>query len=336
MKKDLHILRDEEFRMHMTQTAEPYLAARRSECYLDRGMDRKQYCAYYEAGEDGVQPDGIVVISHGFTETADKYYEVIYYFLQMGFHVCIPDHCGHGRSYRFPKEDLSLVHVDHYERYITDLRDVAYSAKQRWPQLPLYLYAHSMGGGIGAGLAAREPELFAGVILTSPMIRPLTAGIPWTLTRLIVSICCAVGKQESYVIGQKAFEKNYERFETSASTSQSRYDYYQERREVNPLFQMSGASYGWLREAIRLNHYLMKDATHLIVAPLILMQSEQDSFVSLKEQERFIAKLRANRADAQSVRLIPIPGTRHEIFNSKEAAQELYWKEIFAFLEDIS
>lgn len=336
MKKDLHILRDEEFRAYMTQTAEPYLTARRSECYLDRGKGRKQYCAFYEAGNETEPPCGVVVISHGFTETADKYYEVIYYFLQMGYHVCIPDHCGHGRSYRFPKEDLSLVHVDHYERYITDLRDAAYEAKQRWSQLPLYLYAHSMGGGIGAGLAAREPELFAGVVLTSPMIRPLTAGIPWTLTCLIVCSCCAAGKKEDYVIGQRAFEKNYERFETSASASQARYDYYQDRREENPLFQMNGASYGWMREAIRLNRYLMKDATHLIQAPLILMQAEQDSFVSGREQERFIDRLRANRSDADAVRLIPVPGTRHEIFNSGETVQEFYWKEIFGFLEKYS
>ena len=45
-------------------------------------------------------PKGVVVISHGFTESAVKYDEVAYYFLKEGYHVYIPEHCGHGRSYR--------------------------------------------------------------------------------------------------------------------------------------------------------------------------------------------------------------------------------------------
>ena len=44
--------------------------------------------------------------------------------------------------------------------------------------MKIYLYGHSMGGGIAAAVAARAPEMFEKVILSSPMIRPLTGGVP--------------------------------------------------------------------------------------------------------------------------------------------------------------
>ncbi len=64
-------------------------------------------------------PKGVVVISRGFTESAVKYDEVAYYFLKEGYHVYIPEHCGHGRSYRLTA-DPSLVHIDTWRRYIRD------------------------------------------------------------------------------------------------------------------------------------------------------------------------------------------------------------------------
>lgn len=60
-------------------------------------------------------PKGVVVISHGFTESAAKYDEVAYYFLKEGYHVYIPEHCGHGRSYRLTADPF-LVHIDTWRR----------------------------------------------------------------------------------------------------------------------------------------------------------------------------------------------------------------------------
>lgn len=58
-------------------------------------------------------PKGVVVISHGFTESAVKYDEVAYYFLKEGYHVYIPEHCGHWpqlSSYRRPVSGPHRIH----------------------------------------------------------------------------------------------------------------------------------------------------------------------------------------------------------------------------------
>ena len=136
----------------------PYLAERKTERYCEREQGKKIF--YLRCLAD--QPQGIVFLSHGYTETADKHLENVYYFLCRGYHVFMPEHCGHGRSYRLCRDtgDLSLVHIDDYQRYVDDLLFVSRLAAQEFPELPICLYGHSMGGGIAACAAAQEPRIF--------------------------------------------------------------------------------------------------------------------------------------------------------------------------------
>ena len=95
----------------MDEKVIPYLTERRKIFFLEREAGKKLYCVSYRADT----PRGVILISHGFTETAEKYLEPVYYFLKMNFHVFCVEHCGHGRSYRLA-DDLSLVHTDSFGR----------------------------------------------------------------------------------------------------------------------------------------------------------------------------------------------------------------------------
>lgn len=323
--KDL-ILQDETYRKDMKESVGPYLAARAKEYALPRGEEKKLHVVRYLADA----PAGTAVLSHGFTETAEKYKESVYYFLKKGFHVYIMDHCGHGQSYRLVEDDLSLVHVDRYERYVKDLLAVAHLAKKEQPDLPLYLYGHSMGGGVAAAALAAEPKLFCKAVLSSPMIRPLTGPVPWPVAKAIVGAACLAGRGKSYVPGQHAFDASSERFETSPSTGRERYDEYQEKRVANPLYQMSAPSCGWLREAARLNRHLLGSGWQKIETPFLLFQSESDSFVSNAAQDAFVARIQ--KEGKTEARIVRIKGSRHEIFNSPTEVVQGYWQEIFDFL----
>lgn len=318
------IIKDEYFAEFMEDTAEPYLARRRSEFRIPRGADGTLYCVRYDA-DDAV---GTVLLSHGFTETAEKYLEIIYYFVKHGYNVVQPEHCGHGRSYRLVK-DLSLVHIDRYERYVQDLLAAAGAARKAFPGLPLYLYGHSMGGGIAAAALAERSEWFERAVLSSPMIQPLTNPFPWTAAKLLAKLLCRSGKAEQYVPGGHPYDGN-ERFEDSASTSRERYDYYQKKRGAEPLFQMNAASCGWLNEAAKLNRYLLREGLGRIRTPALLFQAENDAFVSPKAQDRFVEKV--NGAGKTTIEKIRVDGTKHEIFNSGEQIVKEYWKRVFQFL----
>lgn len=73
------------------------------------------YQQYLAAGADTC-----IVISHGFSEFAEKYNEVIYYFLQHGCSVYILEHRGHGYSEREVSDDQK-VYIRDFEDYIKDL-----------------------------------------------------------------------------------------------------------------------------------------------------------------------------------------------------------------------
>lgn len=310
----------------MRGTVEPYLEVRKNVFWLEREPGKRLYCAFYRAD----QAHGAVFVCHGFTETAEKYKENIYYFLKEGFHVYIVDHCGHGNSYRLT-DDLSLVHVDSYLRYVDDALFAAKRAKKEQKDLPLYLYGHSMGGGISAAMLAKEPELFQKAILSSPMIRPLTGPVPWPLAKAIVAAEVKLGRAKAYVPGQHTFDAALETFEASASTSRERFAYYQEKRCKEPQYQMCAPSCGWLYEAARLNKFLRSRAWQDIRTPFLLFQAAADTFVSAKEQVRFTEEIR--RAKHTSAKLVYVPDSRHEIFNSSTEVVQKYWDTVFRFLQ---
>lgn len=322
MQKDL-VLKDESYQEMMETMAEPFLKERFQELFFQREKEGMLHCIKYQTEN----PKGVVLISHGFTESAEKYKEISYYFVKEHYHVYIPEHCGHGKSYRLTK-DFSLVHVDHYERYVRDLLFIAMVAKKENQNLPLFLYAHSMGGGIGAAAAARKPELFAKMILTSPMIRPLTGKIPWSAARMIAAGMCLVGRKTAYANGHPYDGK--ETFEESASMSQARFAYYQKKRDSQRELQTCAATFGWLREAGKLNVYLRKEAVKSIQSPIILFQAQQETLVSKKEQRRFMNELKSRGVNAE---LISVENARHEIFNAEFPTLEKYWAQVFEFLD---
>ena len=186
-----------------------------------------------------------------------------------------------------------------------------------------------MGGGIAAAAVAAEPKLFERLVLSSPMIRPLSGKVPWHDARTIATAFCKAGQAKRYVAGQKPYS-GPRRFENSSSTSRVRYEYYRAKKEKEPLFQMNAASYGWLHAAACLNRDLQRDGVRRIQIPVILFQSEHDHLVSKKEQVRFILKL--NQNGNTYAKLVRVPGTRHEIWGADEKILRGYLGMIFRFL----
>lgn len=183
------IIKKEDYSGVMERKIMPELEKRKREFRLERQPGKPIYCVRYKADHTR----GTVIISHGFTETAEKYEECIFYFLRMGLDTFCIEHCGHGRSYRLT-DDLSLVHTDSYERYVQDLLFLAEYVEKGAQTSPLILYGHSMGGGIGAAAAAKRPDLFSRLILSSPMIQPETR--PVRLCRMRAGIHPPAGYEE--------------------------------------------------------------------------------------------------------------------------------------------
>ena len=242
----MKLLNEKNFPEEMKNFVEPCFDAWGRESWYAREKGREIFCLSLHQKE----ARGVVLISHGFCESAEKYKELAWYFYQAGFSVYIPEHCGHGRSYRLTK-DPCKVHIDSFWRYVKDLSYVAERVREENPGLPLLLFGHSMGGAIAAVTLAENPGKFQKGILNAPMILHRTGNIPPVIAYGASFLMCSLGRGEDYALGQHGFRDD-ETFEDSSSLSRARFDYYYEKRRSTPEFQNNGASYQWGLEAYRM------------------------------------------------------------------------------------
>ncbi len=286
---------------------------------------QKLYCEYYNISErSGCK--GTVFISHGFSESCEKYREVIYYFLTEGYCVVIMEHIGHGRSRK--KEETNIpgtaTYIEKFQDYIDGMNVIAGKViKKLMP--PYYLYAHSMGGAIGTAFMEQHPDFFKKAVLSAPMLEINCGGAPKLLAKTLALLGCAFGLGRKFFIGCKPYCPK-EDFKSSASDCRERYMYYYKIQKKHTEFHNGGASFHWAKEAFSAcDKMIMPKNCGKLSLPIILFQSGNDAFVSPGGQEKFIR----NIPDGTIVRL---PRVKHEIYMADDETLSLYWAAVFDFL----
>ena len=183
-----------------------------------------------------------------------------------------------------------------------------------------------MGGAIGGIAAAWEPDWFHKVILSSPMIRPLTDNVPWPAATGIALEKCIFGKDEEYVAGRKPYDGSGS-FETSSATSKPRYERYKNLRAEHKELQTWSPSYGWLWASAEMSWYLRLYGWKKYTAPMLLIQAQTEDLVSVRALKNFAGKI--NHQGKTSCDYIHMIGTKHEIYGSRGKILEKYWGYIF-------
>ena len=101
-----------------------------------------------ELGITAVVPEtkvkGIIQLSHGMSEHRLRYLDFMQYMANRGYLMVIHDHRGHGESIR-SKEDYGYFYENGSTAMVEDLNQVLEEVKKENPNLPYYLFGHSMG-----------------------------------------------------------------------------------------------------------------------------------------------------------------------------------------------
>ena len=317
----LKIIRETHYDKMMQTVVEPGLAAMREEIDLPLSSGGTLHCEVYNRYD----AKKAVVLVHGYTESAEKYRELMWYFLQSGFSVFAMDLRGHGRSVR-EIEDTSITHVERFSDYLRDLEQ--FMEKIVMPRAAgqkLCLFGHSMGGAVAAFALIEHPEWFARAVLNAPMIAPVTAPLPRPLAHLMGIVLCALGKGKERAFVGKPFDPAREKFETSLITSRARFEYYQRKRCARKELQNCSPTYSWVREGAGVTEPLLKRAG-LIRVPVMLCQAMQDTIVKLPEQDAFIKKV----PDGKLVKF----DTKHEIYSAHDEVLGDYVNKVIDFLSE--
>ena len=120
---------------------------------------------YYQIWQPEKNLRGVILIVHGLGEHGGRYgTDFADFYTSSGFAVLAPDLPGHGKTVgtrgHITDTALFLDHMDHF----------LVKARELFPDKPVFVYGHSMGGLIALWYSlARNPEV-NGMIVTSPAI----------------------------------------------------------------------------------------------------------------------------------------------------------------------
>ena len=110
-------------------------------------------------------PKAIICLIHGHGEHIERYMHVAHALNEAGYSFIGFDHRGHGQS------EGTRGHTPSYEALLDDIDTFLVEVEEDYPDVPRFLYGHSMGGNLVLNYALRRNPKIAGVISTSPWIK---------------------------------------------------------------------------------------------------------------------------------------------------------------------
>lgn len=114
----------------------------REELFIDYSTNIKLHGYFWHNDSN---PKAIVIISHGMAEHALRYDEMANYLTNNNLFVYAFDHIAHGKT-ASDVDSIGVIDDDDFIDYILgDMKWVHDYARQTHPDLPIYLFAHSMG-----------------------------------------------------------------------------------------------------------------------------------------------------------------------------------------------
>lgn len=311
---------EKDYEAKMMDTVMPYLSERRSDAYFD-GYDKNpiHYVAYKI--ENSI---GSIVVSHGFTESTEKFHELTYYFLLSGYNVFLADHRGHGKSYR-TLDDKTLTHITDFDEYVSDFLLFVDEVK-RFEKGDMILFCHSMGCAVGLLFLEKNPTVFKRAFISSPMVVPNSGSIPLFLARAVAKSMIIFGKSEKRAFISKEYPGK-EIFADSCKTSESRFNEYEMLKRKNKELQNYSPTYGWVYASLKVGERILKNGeVEKIKIPVFVAIASRDDVVLRKPQDKLVKRLPHGSSK--------VFDAKHEIYGSVDDVAFDYFDCLLNFISE--
>ncbi len=121
--------------------------------------------------DDAVEPVGVVQIAHGVCEHIGRYDEFARFLAANGYVVCGNDHLGHGLT-AVTASELGYVEPGDNANMVRDMNTLYRIMHKRYPDLPYYIFGHSMGSLLARIYAAHFAGDLAGAVFCGTLQLP--------------------------------------------------------------------------------------------------------------------------------------------------------------------
>jgi lysophospholipase len=149
------------------------------------------------------QPKAIVIVSHGYAEHSGFYIPLMEFLASKGYGVYALDHRGHGHS------EEERGHLEKFEFFLEDMDAFVDYIQGQHPELPLYLFGHSMGGLISFSYGIFHPEKIHGQIFSGAALgRP--EGTEWIPSWVLKGVKRFLNRYKVYPVLSRRGTRNME------------------------------------------------------------------------------------------------------------------------------
>lgn len=125
---------------------------------------------------DNAKVKGILQIVHGMAEHKERYIPFMEFMANNGYACVIHDHRGHGASI-LSSDDLGYFYDGGYEAMIADAIQIGEWMQQQYPEVPLYLFGHSMGSMVVRSYTKRYDKNLDGLIVCGSPSYNIASGV---------------------------------------------------------------------------------------------------------------------------------------------------------------
>lgn len=316
---------EENYDENMDQIVLPFLEQYKQTGYLD-GLENTSL--YYETY---IKEDrkGTIVLVHGLGESLEKYDEMIYYFVNMGYSVFAMEHRGHSRSGRLGMDETQ-VNIESFDYYVEDLKnfiDTIVLPEAEGDRM--YLFGHSMGGCISARFLETYTDYFDAAVLCAPMLDIDSGNVPSFLAKMIAHVASKTKYADKYILGKGPYTDIYS-YEEAYTTSEARYKRAWQTRIDEEVTQMGDGSFRWLSESYNaIKKAISKSEVSKIQVPVLLFQGGQDSLVCPEGQNTFVKNV-------PNCSMIRYEDAKHEVYGETDVILADFLKNIFGFYNSSS
>ena len=276
-------------------------------------------------------PRAAVQLTHGMCEHKERYLPLMRYLAQGGFACFIIDHRGHGGSVKSP-DDLGYFYEGGGDALVRDMELLTRHIKSLSPDLPLFLFGHSMGSLAARVYAKRYDDEIDGLIVCGSPSRNPAAPLGKAFLRVVAAFRGDRARSNAAnAMFSGVFNKKFKSEGENAWVCGNR-DVV-EAYNADPLCHFSFTVNGYLSllylmgECYDEKNWQMKNPA----LPVRFLSGELDP-CRVDEAHFCDAVETMRRVGYQNVTSRVFPDMRHEIHN--EAAREIVFYDIAETLDD--